>query len=273
MYQGPLAKRIVDTVNAQLDKEQPKLSVEDFANYRVKTRDIVKSDYRGNEIVSFGYPASGGVLVSQSLDMLEKYDIASMPKTTAEPWRLMVEAMRLAKADRIAYAGDPSYVETPVEALLDEDYLDDRIDMIPEQGAGDSKTIKPGLPEIKTPAQHEGFESQDTGHISIVDSEGNAIAMTSTVGTGMGSGVMVDGVLLNAQMANFSSIPTLKGKPVQNAIEAGKRPRSAITPLMMFDEDGKLRLVVGSLVVHRSLVRTENHRRRGRLEPISTGCD
>ncbi|GAL28563.1 gamma-glutamyltranspeptidase [Vibrio variabilis] len=185
MYQGPLAKRIVDTVNAQLDKEQPKLSVEDFANYRVKTRDIVKSDYRGNEIVSFGYPASGGVLVSQSLDMLEKYDIASMPKTTAEPWRLMVEAMRLAKADRIAYAGDPSYVETPVEALLDEDYLDDRIDMIPEQGAGDSKTIKPGLPEIKTPAQHEGFESQDTGHISIVDSEGNAIAMTSTVGTGM----------------------------------------------------------------------------------------
>ncbi|WP_418642553.1 gamma-glutamyltransferase [Vibrio chaetopteri] len=246
LYQGALAKHIVETVNARLEKDQAKLSLTDFANYRVKTRDIVKSSYRGNDIVSFGYPASGGVLVSQSLDMLEKYDIASMPITTAEPWRLMVEAMRLAKEDRIAYAGDPSYVDTPVEALLDKDYIDDRFDMIPEQGAGDSKSIKPGLPEVATPAAHEGFESQDTGHISIVDSEGNAIAMTSTVGTGMGSGVMVDGVLLNAQMANFSSVPSLKGKPVQNAIEAGKRPRSAITPLMVFDKDDNLRLVVGS---------------------------
>ncbi|MDF5399285.1 gamma-glutamyltransferase, partial [Vibrio parahaemolyticus] len=91
-----------------------------------------------------------------------------------------------------------------------------------------------------------GFESKDTGHISIVDRDGNAIAMTSTVGTGMGSGVMVDGVILNAQMANFSPQPTVNGKPTQNSIEAGKRPRSAITPLMVMDSDDNLRLVVGS---------------------------
>ncbi|GAL36817.1 gamma-glutamyltranspeptidase [Vibrio maritimus] len=169
LYQGALGKHIVDTVNARLEKDQAKLSLTDFASYSVKTRDIVKSSYRGNDIVSFGYPASGGVLVSQSLDMLEKYDIASMPITTAEPWRLMVEAMRLAKADRIAYAGDPSFVDTPVEALLDEDYIDDRFDMIPDEGAGDSKSIKPGLPEVATPAAHEGFESKirDTFLLSI----------------------------------------------------------------------------------------------------------
>ncbi|MGF1750087.1 gamma-glutamyltransferase [Vibrio cionasavignyae] len=247
MYGGPLGRHIVETVNARLDDHEAKLTLEDFTNYKVKQRDIVKSQYRGHDIISFGYPASGGVLVSQSLEMLEKSDIANMAYTDAEPWRLMVEAMRLAKEDRIAYAGDPSYVDTPVKELLAEDYIDDRYELIPEQGnAGNAKSIKPGLDEATTPASHEGFESQDTGHISIVDNEGNAIAMTSTVGTGMGSGVMVDGVLLNAQMANFSSIPTLNGKPVQNAIEAGKRPRSAITPLMVMDPEGQLRLVVGS---------------------------
>ena len=246
MYQGTLGQHIVDTVNARLKDNESKLTLKDFTDYKVKQRDIVKSSYREHDIISFGYPASGGVLVSQSLDMLEKSDIANMPYTNAEPWRLMVEAMRLAKEDRIAYAGDPSYVDTPVKELLAEDYIDDRYEMIPEEGAGKSKDITPGKVSDTVPANHEGFESQDTGHISIVDSEGNAIAMTSTVGTGMGSGVMVDGVLLNAQMANFSSIPTLNGKPVQNAIEAGKRPRSAITPLMVMDPDGKLRLVVGS---------------------------
>ncbi|MGF1777606.1 gamma-glutamyltransferase [Vibrio nomapromontoriensis] len=247
MYGGPLGRHIVETVNARLDDHEAKLTLEDFTNYKVKQRDIVKSQYRGHDIISFGYPASGGVLVSQSLEMLEKSDIANMAYTDAEPWRLMVEAMRLAKEDRIAYAGDPSYVDTPVKELLAEDYIDDRYELIPEQGnAGNAKSIKPGLDEATTPASHEGFESQDTGHISIVDNEGNAIAMTSTVGTGMGSGVMVDGVLLNAQMANFSSIPTLNGKPVQNAIEAGKRPRSAITPLMVMDPEGQLRLVLGS---------------------------
>ncbi|MCL9773914.1 gamma-glutamyltransferase [Vibrio methylphosphonaticus] len=246
MYGGPLGHRIVDTVNARLKDNEAKLSIKDFADYQIKQRDIVQSTYRDHKIVSFGYPASGGVLVSQSLEMLEKSDIANMAYTDAEPWRLMVEAMRLAKEDRIAYAGDPSYVDTPVEELLAEDYIDDRFELIPEEGAGHAKSIKPGLDDVITPASHEGFESQDTGHISIIDSEGNAIAMTSTVGTGMGSGVMVDGVLLNAQMANFSSIPSLDGKPVQNAIEPGKRPRSAITPLMVMDPDGQLRLVVGS---------------------------
>ena len=98
----------------------------------------------------------------------------------------------------------------------------------------------------KIPAEYQGYDSQDTGHISIVDSYGNAIAMTSTIGSGMGAGIMVDGVILNAQMANFSSAPYIKGKPTQNSIEAGKRPRSAITPTMVTDKNGKLRLVLGS---------------------------
>ncbi|MEZ9889024.1 gamma-glutamyltransferase [Vibrio breoganii] len=246
MYSGPLGEHIVETVNAQLDDEQHKLSMKDFNNYQMVERDIVQSTYRGHDIVSFGYPASGGVLVAQTLEMLEPYKINEMHHTEAEPWRLMTEAMRLAKEDRIAYAGDPSYVDAPVEKLLDQNYLTQRGKLIPKQGSMRQSDVKPGDISQKNLANVDGFEGQDTGHISIVDAEGNAIAMTSTVGTGMGSGVMVDGVLLNAQMASFSPEPEIDGKAVQNSIMAGKRPRSAITPLMVMEPSGSLKLVVGS---------------------------
>ncbi|WP_454440911.1 gamma-glutamyltransferase [Vibrio bathopelagicus] len=245
LYGGEFGKHIVETVNSRIDSGHAKLSIEDFEHYKVKQRDVIENDYRGNKIVSFGYPASGGVMVAQSLEILEAYDLANMSKTDAEPWRLMTEAMRIAKADRIAYAGDPDYVEAPVSALLDKPYIDKRRQLIPENGIAQSNP-KAGKLSDTDYAQYQGFESQDTGHISIIDKEGNAIAMTSTIGTGMGSGVMVDGVILNAQMANFSTKPTINGKPSQNAIDAGKRPRSAITPLMVMDKNDDLRLVVGS---------------------------
>ncbi|MFA0389430.1 gamma-glutamyltransferase [Vibrio splendidus] len=245
LYDGEFGKHIVETVNSRIDADHAKLSIEDFAQYQVKQREVIESDYRGNKIVSFGYPASGGVMVAQSLEMLEAYDLADMSKTDVEPWRLMTEAMRIAKADRIAYAGDPDYIEAPVAALLDKAYIDERRKLIPETGIAKTKP-KAGKLTDTDYAQYQGFESQDTGHISIIDKDGNAIAMTSTVGTGMGSGVMVDGVILNAQMANFSTKPTINGKPTQNSIEAGKRPRSAITPLMVMDKKDDLRLVVGS---------------------------
>ncbi|MEZ8411624.1 gamma-glutamyltransferase [Vibrio splendidus] len=245
LYGGEFGKHIVETVNSRIDADHAKLSIEDFEQYQVKQREVIESDYRGNKIVSFGYPASGGVMVAQSLEMLEAYDLADMSKTDVEPWRLMTEAMRIAKADRIAYAGDPDYIEAPIAALLDKTYIDERRKLIPETGITKTKP-KAGKLTDTDYAQYQGFESQDTGHISIIDKDGNAIAMTSTVGTGMGSGVMVDGVILNAQMANFSTKPTINGKPTQNAIEAGKRPRSAITPLMVMDKKDDLRLVVGS---------------------------
>ncbi|MFA0232693.1 gamma-glutamyltransferase family protein, partial [Vibrio sp. 10N.261.45.A7] len=232
LYGGEFGKHIVEAVNSRIDADHAKLSIEDFEQYQVKQREVIESDYRGNKIVSFGYPASGGVMVAQSLEMLEAYDLADMSKTDVEPWRLMTEAMRIAKADRIAYAGDPDYIDAPVAALLDKSYIDERRKLIPETGIAKTKP-KAGQLTDTNYAQYQGFESQDTGHISIIDKDGNAIAMTSTVGTGMGSGVMVDGVILNAQMANFSTKPTINGKPTQNAIEAGKRPRSAITPLIV----------------------------------------
>lgn len=244
MYQGDLAKHIVQTVNERLGDNPHKLSVEDFASYRVIERQAVESDYHKHKVVSFGYPASGGVMVSQALSMLEGHDLSQYAKTDAEPWRLMVEAMRLAKEDRIAYAGDPSFIADPTLQLLDDSYVKARAELIPEQGI--NQELSPGAISEQQPSVDESFESQDTGHISIVDGDGNAISMTSTVGTGMGSGVMVDGLLLNAQMANFSYTPIRDGKSVSNAIDAGKRPRSAITPTMVMDPDGKLRLVVGS---------------------------
>ncbi|GAM59634.1 gamma-glutamyltranspeptidase [Vibrio ishigakensis] len=182
MYQGDLAKRIVETVNERLGDNPHKLSVEDFASYQVVERKAVQSDYHNHKVVSFGYPASGGVLVSQALTMLEGHDLSQYPITDAEPWRLMVESMRLAKADRIAYAGDPSFISDPTAKLLDETYLKQRAALIPARGI--NQDVSSGSIYETAPAIDESFESQDTGHISIVDGKGNAIAMTSTVGTG-----------------------------------------------------------------------------------------
>ncbi|WP_252022502.1 gamma-glutamyltransferase [Vibrio sp. SCSIO 43136] len=245
LYGGELGKRIVNTINQRLEDDQPKLSLQDFESYQVKQRNVIKSDYRGHNIVSFGYPTSGGLMVAQTLKLLEAYPISSMSISSAEPWRLMVEAMRLTRADRIAYAGDPDFVQSDTQQLLSQAYLDRRRSLIPVQGAA-KQDPKAGVLEAPMPAEHQGFESQDTGHISIVDGQGNAIAMTSTVGTGMGAGIMVDGVLLNAQMANFSTTPEINSKVVNNSIQPGKRPRSAITPVMVTDDKDKLRLVVGS---------------------------
>ncbi|MDR9826903.1 gamma-glutamyltransferase [Vibrio sp. FNV 38] len=245
LYGGEFGQRIVKTVNQQIPDGKAKLSIEDFEEYRVKQRDVIETNYNNHKIVSFGYPASGGMMVSQTLGLLAPFELSQMGKTEAEPWRLMTEAMRISKADRISYAGDPDYVDIPQQTLLDKHYLDQRRHLIPNKGVQTSEPASTYLLEIN-PAQYQGFESKDTGHISIVDKKGNAIAMTSTIGTGMGAGIMVDGVVLNAQMANFSPVPSIDGKPVQNAIAAGKRPRSAITPLMMLDEQQQLRLVIGS---------------------------
>lgn len=135
----------------------------------------------------------------------------------------------------------------PNSCLTNDDYIATRRSLVPKDGAIKGKPAAGNVTlNGRVPAEYQGYESQDTGHISIVDSEGNAIAMTSTIGSGMGAGIMVDGVILNAQMANFSTVPYIKGKPSQNSIEAGKRPRSAITPTIVTDKNGKLRLVLGS---------------------------
>ena len=247
LYEGTLGRHIVEEVNSRLTDDDAKLTLSDFKSYQIKEREVIHIRYRGNHIYSFGYPASGGLMVSQTLKMLENYDIGEMAITDAEPWRLMTETMRLAKADRIRYAGDPDYVETPTQQLLDDDYIATRRSLVPKGGAIKRKPAAGNVTlNGKIPADFQGYESHDTGHISIVDSEGNAIAMTSTIGSGMGAGIMVDGVILNAQMANFSTVPYIKGKPSQNSIDAGKRPRSAITPTIVTDKNGKLRLVLGS---------------------------
>ncbi|MCL1141990.1 gamma-glutamyltransferase [Shewanella gaetbuli] len=245
MYQGALGERIVSSINARLTAEQPKLSMADFNQYHLKQRQVVKSQYGDNQIFSFGYPASGGLMVSQTLTLLEPFKLSTMSMTSAEPWRLMTEAMRITQADRVAYAGDPDYVAAPMKALLNKDYIDARRKLIPQSGV---QNKQPQAGELSTfsPVLDNTPEGQDTGHISIVDKQGNAIAMTSTVGTGMGSGVMVDGLIMNAQMGNFTHTPLVEGKPAQNAIAPGKRPRSAMTPLMVLDKHNQLRLVVGS---------------------------
>ncbi|WP_028772294.1 gamma-glutamyltransferase [Shewanella waksmanii] len=245
LYQGALGQQIVQTVNQRLEADQPQLTMDDFNHYQLKHRDIVKTDYRGHQIISFGYPSSGGTMVAQTLALLEPYQLNDMQPTDAQAWRLMTEAMRITQADRIAYAGDPDYVEVPSQALLDKAYLAQRRTLLPKNGVMPQPPAAGAL-LAQMPGSDSKLEGRDTGHISIVDAQGNAIAMTSTVGTGMGSGVMVDGLILNAQMDNFTHNPVVDGKPAQNAIAPGKRPRSATTPLMVLDNQNRLRLVIGS---------------------------
>lgn len=217
---------------------------EDMAAYRSVERPVVRGEYRGYEIVSMPPPSSGGVHVVQMLNVLEQYDLKAMGHNSADYLHLLTETMKRAYADRSEYLGDPDFADVPIKALTADSYAKRIAAAIDPQKATPSTDIKPGL---DAPA-----ESHDTTHFSVVDRWGNAVANTYTLNFSYGSGIVVagTGILLNNEMDDFSSKPgtpnafgLLGGEA--NAIAAGKRPLSSMTPTIVL-EDGKPRLVVGS---------------------------
>ena len=183
----------------------------------------------------------------QILGMLEKFDIGALAPNSAAAVHLFAEASRLAYADRDLYIADPDFVTVPADGLLDRSYLQARASLIDVDKAAES--VAAGVPPGAESLTRRGAGSTEppgTTHLSVVDRHGNAVALTSSIEFAFGSGLMVRGFLLNNQLTDFSFAPERDGRAVANRVESDKRPRSSMAPTMVFDDGGRLRLVVGS---------------------------
>lgn len=241
-YQGEHAAALVKTVQ-QSSINPGSISLSDLANYQAQFKEAVCLPYRVYQVCGMAPPSSGGIAVLQILGILAHFDLAAMPANSLESVHLISQAMRLAFADRDRYVADPDFVAVPVAGLLAEDYLKQRAALIK---AGDQH-FSAGMPAEAEPlAEAPAVELPNTSHLSIVDAAGNAVSMTTSIENVFGSGLMVSGYLLNNQLTDFSLSPSVDGLLVANRVEAGKRPRSSMAPIMVFDADNKLKLVIGS---------------------------
>lgn len=241
-YEGANAEAIVKAVQ-QATINPGRLALTDLARYRAEQRDAVCLSYRVYQICGMAPPSSGGIAVLQMMGMLEYFPLASMQPNSAEAVHLISQAARLAFADRDHYIADPAFSEVPVAGLLAPDYLKARAALI----TAIDKLAMPGEPAgAKAQASAPAIEFPNTSHLSVVDAAGNAVSMTTSIENVFGSGVMVNGYLLNNQLTDFSLAPKKDGLWVANRVESGKRPRSSMAPIMVFDAENNLKLVIGS---------------------------
>ena len=222
------------------------MTARDFASYEAKLRDPVCRSYRAHRICAMGPPTSGGLAVLQMLGLLERFDLAALGVRNPATWHLFVEAQRLAYADRELYLADSDFVTVPVTGLLESGYLARRSALIDPNAA--MATVGPGSPEGAPRALADGDEpeEQGTSHFAVVDGELTMVSYTSTIEGPFGSGLMVGGFYLNNELTDFSRSPTVDGRPVANRIEGGKRPRSSMSPVVVYDPQGQPLLAIGA---------------------------
>jgi gamma-glutamyltranspeptidase/glutathione hydrolase len=221
--------------------------VADFTAYEAKQRQPLQSTYRGYTVYGMPPPSAGGIAVLQILGILEHFDLQRYQPLAADSVHLITEAERLAYADRARYAADSDFVDVPVAGLLDRQYLAARSRLIDvTQSLGIAQPGEPGHTKASQFGDDQALELSSTSHISIVDAQGHALAMTTSIEAAFGSRIMVNGYLLNNQLTDFSFVPTAQGKPVANCIAARKRPRSAMAPMLVFDQRGQCTMAVGS---------------------------
>ncbi len=241
-YTGAIAQDIA----AIVQQESGLLTRMDFAVYSVKERAPVCMTYRAHEVCGMGPPSSGALTVGQILGLLTPFDMAALGPDAPEAWRLIGDASRLAFADRGRYMADTDFVPVPVKGLLAPDYLRERSRLL--EGDDALPEVAPGQPEFDHAlnwADDRSLELPSTSHISIVDAQGNALSMTTTIENAFGSRLMVRGFLLNNELTDFSFASHANGRPIANRVEPGKRPRSSMAPTIVL-KDGKPVLVVGS---------------------------
>jgi gamma-glutamyltranspeptidase/glutathione hydrolase len=190
-------------------------------------------------------PSSGGIAVLMILKQLERFDMAKLGKDSPVAWHLFAESTRLAFADRNLYLGDPDFVQVPLKGLLNTKYLASRSALISPKTsiANIVAGTPPGAPARKrvTPSEVSGTTS-----LSVADAAGNVAQVTTTIEGGWGSGLSVDGTMLNNELTDFDIVPESDGYLVANRIEGGKRPRSSMAPTIVYGPDGKVRLAIGA---------------------------
>ncbi len=248
-YKGELARDMVAAVHGH--KAHPgTLSEADLAAYRAREEKALCGNYREYRLCGMPPPSSGGIAVLQIMKILERFPSADLQPGNVASLHLMAEAERLAYADRERYAADDQFVDVPVVGLLDPDYLKARSALISPEKA--MSKVSAGVPPVIAPTTKVAFadgitpELPSTSHFSLVDADGNGIAMTTSVESYFGSHIFVHGFFMNNQITDFSLLPERDGVPVANAIKPGKRPRSAMSPFVVQEKSGKLFLLIGS---------------------------
>jgi gamma-glutamyltranspeptidase/glutathione hydrolase len=240
-YEGETARMIVD----DMKRHNGLMTLDDLRGYVAKERTPVRGNYRGHEIISMPPPSSGGAVLIEMLNILEGYDLSKLDASSSERYHLMAEAMRRAFADRAEYMGDSDFVKVPVAGMIDKAYAARLRSSINVDHASTSAEVRAGRPA--------GYESEETTHFTVVDSEGNAVANTYTLNNSYGSAAMAKGtgLLLNDEMDDFAAKPgtpnmygLIQGE--RNAVAPKKRPLSAMTPTIVLRKDGSFWFTVGS---------------------------
>lgn len=245
--QGPDAfykGKIADDIAGEMAQHGGLIGKADLAAYRAVERKPVSGSYRGYQVFSMPPPSSGGIHIIEILNILENFDLAKMGFGSADAMQVMAEAEKYAYADRSEYLGDPDFIKVPQQALTSKAYAKSLAQQIDVNKARPSSEIKPG--------KLEPYESNQTTHFSVVDKDGNAVAVTYTLNTYFGSGIVAgqSGILMNNEMDDFSAKP---GTPnvyglvggEANAVQPAKRPLSSMSPTIVV-KDGKTWLVTGS---------------------------
>ncbi|MFD1627168.1 gamma-glutamyltransferase [Azospirillum griseum] len=239
-YEGPIAEKIA----AEMARHGGLITAEDLKGYKVVDREPVSGTYRGYTVKSMPPPSSGGTHIIQLLNILERYPLKENGSGSAQNIHVMAEAMKFAYADRAEYLGDPDFTKVPVKGLTARRYADELAAKIDPDKATPAKTIKPGQPQP--------YESDQTTHFSVADSQGNVVGVTYTLNLNFGSGIVAagTGILLNNEMDDFSAKPGVPNAfglvgGEANAVQAFKRPLSSMSPTIVL-KDGKPWLVTGS---------------------------
>ena len=225
-YQGPTADMIV----AEMKHSGGIITKKDLKNYQPKFRKPIEFDYKGHHIISFAPPSSGGILIAQMMKMIAPYAIEKMGYNTEASVSLMIEAQRRAYADRAEHMGDPDFWKVPVKTLISDEYTSARMKDYQPGVAGNSTSVQAG----------QAYESEQTTHFSVIDAEGNMVAITTTLNDTYGNKTIVAGAgfLLNNEMDDFSvkpGVPNMYGAigGEANAIVPGKRMLSSMTPTLV----------------------------------------
>lgn len=232
-YRGAIAGKIV----AYMERAGGLISAADLASYQVRQRQAIAADYRGHRVVTMPPSSVGGLALLQMLNVLERFDLGSLPQGSAASLHLLAETMKLGNANRREGIGDSDFAEVPMAGFLSEEIAGEMAARIDSEQAMSVAEI--------SPMDAFSYESRDTTHVSVVDGEGNAVSLTYTLGYSFGSGLVVPGtgILLDNQMRNFSfREPDVHA----NRIEPGKRVVSTMTPTLVFDERDALFLVTGT---------------------------
>lgn len=243
-YNGEIADAIAETVQ----EFGGSMVKNDLSNYDVTVDEPIWGTYQGYDIASMPPPSSGGVFLLQMLGILDGFDLSQYDIKSWEKYHLLAETMHLAYADRAAYAGDPEFVEVPLNGLLHPDYIDERrslieIDTVNENPkAGDPWVYESLMPSYDQTEQPTDREDGETTHFTVADKYGNVVSYTTTIEQVFGSGIMVPGygIILNNELTDFDAVPG-----GANEVQPNKRPLSSMTPTIVFD-DGKPVLTVGS---------------------------